>query len=408
MLYNCSKSKEPCAVLARLWLMSQKVAPQELEPILGKKLLEFLGDWGLLVEHDGGLGGSVDIHPCLGRYFLTDRAIGLQRDLQSVYHLGGDSYALAWLAPRLPFQRGLDLATGSGVHAVLAAEHTAEVHAVDISQRALDFATFNATLNETRTITFHLGDIYEVLPETQFDFVLSNLPWVPTPDEPMELYRSGGLDGEVLIRRMVQGLPGRLQVGGWMASYIEYPKYAHDTYLERVKGWLGDGSWGIVLMNLRHFTNAGYIMPHVVSHSPPDLSSEFASWMASYEGAGIQGMGWAMLYVKRLEHGESWSVVVEADFPLTPQHWVGEWLQELARAHEEPPALHGVARLHQDLCLLHDPCNDTWRAEWPTRCLKPVELASDDGAQLFQLSKGEPLDAPRLSHLRKLGLFAGS
>ena len=95
LLHACERSKEPFALLARLWLMSQRVSRDGLEAILGDKLVAFLYDWGILAEQEEALGGSVDIHPCMGRYFLTDRAIGLQRDLQSVYHLGGDSYALA-------------------------------------------------------------------------------------------------------------------------------------------------------------------------------------------------------------------------------------------------------------------------------------------------------------------------
>ena len=407
MLHTCARSKEPFAVLARLWLMNQKIERDELEPLLGKQLIEFLCDWGLLVEHDGGFGGSVDIHPCVGGYFLTDRAIGLQRELQSVYHLGGDSYALAWLAPRLPFKKALDLATGSGVHAVLAARHCEEVQAVDISQRAIDFATFNAIFNgQIDKINFILGDIYDALPDGQYDLILSNLPWVPTPDEPMELYRSGGLDGEVLIRRMVKGLDGKLETGGWMASYIEYPKYADDTYLERVQRWLGDGSWGVVLMNLKHFTNAGYIMPHVASHSQQDLSKEFESWMTSYEEARIEGMGWAMLYVKKLVEGPSWSVEVESDFPLTPQPWVGSWLEELAEAQSTVPPDDWAPQIHSEAELWQGPSG--WRVEWPERCLQAIDLSLAEGRLLQSLRESKAFSSEQraaLQGLRKQGLL---
>jgi SAM-dependent methyltransferase len=389
--------------------MSQKVSRAELEPLFGERLIEFLCDWGILVEHNEGLAGSVDIHPCMDRFFLTDRAIGMQRDLQSVYHLGGDSYALAWLTPRTAFKKALDLATGSGVHAVLAAEHTKRVHGVDISQRALDFATFNAICNGVKhRVEFLISDVYEDLPDGQYDLVLSNLPWVPTPDEPMELYRSGGNDGEVLIRRMIEGLRERLEAGGWMSSYIEYPKYADDTYLERVKGWLGEGSWGIVLLNLKHFSNAAYIMPHVASHSDQDLSIEFAKWMASYREANIEGMGWAMLYITKLDSGPGWSTEVESDFPLTPQAWVGEWLQELVEAHSGPPPSDWKPCLHPEVELWRNQDGQKWKVEWPSRSLQATEVSSELGDMLGRISESgsfTPAEMKEIAEVRKLGIF---
>jgi hypothetical protein len=222
----------------------------------------------------------------------------------------------------------------------------------------------------------------------------------------MELYRSGGLDGEVLIRRMIMGLDGKLESGGWMASYIEYPKYADDTYLERVRRWLGEGSWGVVLMNLKHFTNAAYIMPHVASHSQQDLSKEFESWMASYEEARIEGMGWAMLYVKKLAGGPSWSVEVESDFPLTPQPWIGTWLEELAEAQSTDPPAGSVPELHPEAELWRGPSG--WRVEWPERCLQAIDLSPDEGRLLETLQESKPLTAeqkPVLQKLRGRGLL---
>ena len=219
----------------------------------------------------------------------------------------------------------------------------------------------------------------------------------------MELYRSGGLDGEVLIRRMIQGLDAKMETGGWMASYIEYPKYADDTYLERVLRWLGEGSWGVVLMNLKHFTNAAYIMPHVASHSQQDLSKEFESWMASYEEANIQGMGWAMLYVKKLSGGESWSVEVESDFPLTPQDWVGAWLEELAEAHSAAPSGDWSPKLHSEAELWRGPSG--WRVEWPDRCLQAVDLSPEEGRALAESTGGSEETGETWLKLRRLGLL---
>lgn len=172
------------------------------------------------------------------------------------------------------------------------------------------------------------------------------------------------------------------------------------TRTERVQRWLGEGSWGVVLMNLKHFTNAGYIMPHVASHSQQDLSKEFESWMASYEEARIEGMGWAMLYVKKLATGPSWGVEVESDFPLTPQPWIGSWLEELAEAQSVDPEDHSTPKVHPEAELWRGPAG--WRLEWPGRCLQAVDLTSAEGQLLEILQESEELSAEQSAVLRGL------
>ncbi|MCA9780705.1 MAG: hypothetical protein KC800_28480, partial [Candidatus Eremiobacteraeota bacterium] len=151
--------------------------------------------------------------------------------------------------------------------------------------------------------------------------------------------------------------------------------------------------------------NAAYIMPHVASHSQQDLSKEFESWMASYEEAKIQGMGWAMLYVKKLGGGESWSVEVESDFPLTPQDWVGAWLEELAEAHSAEPS-GWSPELHPEAELWRGPSG--WRVEWPDRCLQAVDLSPEEGralAALGESTSGTEEAGETLLKLRRLGLL---
>ena len=60
---------------------------------------------------------------------------------------------LAWLTVRTPVERALDLGTGNGHQALLAARHAGTSPAVDINPRALRFAEFNAVLNGAASST---------------------------------------------------------------------------------------------------------------------------------------------------------------------------------------------------------------------------------------------------------------
>jgi len=79
----------------------------------------------------------------------------------------------------------LDLGTGSGIIAItLAAEkRNIQVTAVDKSDDALSVAKQNAILNQTPHISFIQSDWFTKVPKQQFDFIVSNPPYI-NPSDP--------------------------------------------------------------------------------------------------------------------------------------------------------------------------------------------------------------------------------
>ena len=162
-----------------------------------------------------------------------------------VMPVGGATRTLAALAAYGADERVLDVGTGCGYHAILAALCGAQVTATDVSARALGYARFNAALAGAE-IDFRRGSLLEPVRGPRFDpadavdsadslsaarerydVVVSNPPFVITPEaaraDGVRTYRDGGREGDSLLAELVGELRGVLAPGGraWMLGNWE-------------------------------------------------------------------------------------------------------------------------------------------------------------------------------------------
>jgi release factor glutamine methyltransferase len=122
--------------------------------------------------------------------------------------------------------RILDLCTGSGCLALALAKEfpKAELIAVDVSRKALEYAIGNARINNIRNITFMSGNLYEPVKDRNFDIIVANPPYIRSEDictlqpeienwEPLEAL-DGGKDGLRFYREILSGASDYLVRGG--------------------------------------------------------------------------------------------------------------------------------------------------------------------------------------------------
>jgi release factor glutamine methyltransferase len=112
----------------------------------------------------------------------------------------------------------LDLCTGTGALALVAAQAGAEATAVDISRRAVANVRLNALLNGVRVRPLR-GDLFAPVAGRQFDVIVTNPPYVPAPDERLpqrgiDRAWQAGLNGRVLIDRICADVADHLRPGG--------------------------------------------------------------------------------------------------------------------------------------------------------------------------------------------------
>src|SRR6185295_16402497 len=92
------------------------------------------------------------------------------------------SVTLADLTVRRHVARALDMGTGCGIQALLAAQHAELVVATDVNERALAFADLNAALNDLDNVETRAGSFFEPVEGETFELVVSNPPYVISPE----------------------------------------------------------------------------------------------------------------------------------------------------------------------------------------------------------------------------------
>lgn len=138
-----------------------------------------------------------------------------------------------------PSGRVLDIGTGSGILAITAARWSRQVTAIDLQQRALRFAAFNAYVNGVaQHIKFFRSDgLSEV--QGKFDLILFNPPFNPVPPGVTgKAFSHGGKDGTRMIRRVFASLPKHLE---------------HRSRLQMISFSLGKAGRPLVFDLLQHY-----------------------------------------------------------------------------------------------------------------------------------------------------------
>ena len=119
-----------------------------------------------------------------------------------------------------PGERVLEIGTGVGLAAVLAARAGCHVVATDIVPAAVACAGENAVLNGVGArVEVRLGDCYAPVAGRTFDLICTSPPQMPTPcgrerDDPVAAADNGGVDGWELLDRVIEGAGRHLNPGG--------------------------------------------------------------------------------------------------------------------------------------------------------------------------------------------------
>jgi methylase of polypeptide subunit release factors len=249
-------------VLIRLFLDGEIVQDAAARSLLPEAAIDSLVALNLVAPAPGPQAGwlsTVLIYPGFSLLMASDRAPApnlsnapLPPDAVYPAVIENTREFIAAL-PETPCEALLDIGTGSGIAALLAASRYAR-HAwgADITPRAVHFAEFNRRLNGIANASFVEGDMYAPVEGMTFDRIVAHPPYVPAAKTRL-IYRDGGEDGEQILRRAVEGLPRFLRPGGSFRAMAMAADCEGETFEERIRKWLGAGEAGFDLVLVSHW-----------------------------------------------------------------------------------------------------------------------------------------------------------
>jgi protein-L-isoaspartate O-methyltransferase len=189
----------PLATLVRLFILGVRVPTDEASRALAPMGAEWWAERGLVTVDREEVEATVQLRCYQGLVVAFDftRRGGTPLRPDYVMGISASSLTLAGLTIRRPNASALDLGTGSGFQAFLAAQHSDRVVATDRNPRAVEMARFNAALSDLAHVECREGDLFEPVDGEEFDLIVSNPPFIVSPDNVYYFLHSGMTGDEV-------------------------------------------------------------------------------------------------------------------------------------------------------------------------------------------------------------------
>jgi methylase of polypeptide subunit release factors len=224
---------------------------------------------------------------------------------------------------RRPQRSTLDLGTGCGIQALVAAAHSEQVVATDLNARATAYAQFNARFNGLENIECVTGDLFEPVAGRTFDLIVTNPPFVLAPSKRF-IYRDNEMELDRLCRRIVREAPDYLNEGGYFQMICEWAQIEDEPWEERISEWF-DGVpcdvWVYKNVTRKPAWYAQTRLMETLYESAAADAKTFAEWMAYYHAKGVEAIHGGLIVMRRRE-GSIWFKIEEQEQGL--QHPFGE------------------------------------------------------------------------------------
>jgi methylase of polypeptide subunit release factors len=296
--------------LVKLLYLGAAVSLEEAADAFAPLSLERLEALGVLED---GLP-AMEIVP-MGRVLVASDPERETRRADRVPGPAKGSRELAAVTPRTSIARAFDMGSGSGVQALLLAAHTGEIVASDVNPRALEFTSFNAALNGLTSIDVRHGSLFEPVAGEQFDVVVSNPPYVISPDTDL-LFRDGGLPGDSFSEAVVRQTPEVLREGGLGLVAVNWVIPPNATPVVTPTNWIGGTGCDAIVLHTSTWATLDYATSwtSLLRVDPAAYGDAIDRWVAHLRAEGIERIGGGVVILRR-RSGRNWALALDTGEP---------------------------------------------------------------------------------------------
>jgi methylase of polypeptide subunit release factors len=365
-------AEEPLLVQARLFLGGEAIdaglAAAALAPVAPTDLPD------LLTVRDGIVRSRVRLDPFEGLLIASDSAHRLGAN--HVLGIGGGTRILAALTVRRRVDSALDMCTGSGSLALLAAQHADRVVGVDLNRRALRLARVNAAMNGVTGVEWRHGDLFEPVGDEQFDLVIANPPFIVSPAREF-LFRDGDREDDAFSRSVVEGAAARLREGGFAQILCNWVAPARGRWSKTPRSWLRGSGCDAWLLHYRTDSPASYALHWNLrpGRTLPTAAAAAGAWVDYYRTRGIEAIATGVIVLRR-RSGRNW--VREDELVRTPVGAAGAHVERVFAAQDLLRSLQDEREL-LTMALTAAPKTMLVERREPTGALERARLTVEEG-----------------------------
>jgi hypothetical protein len=307
---------DPFGTLARLFLLGESVQADRLAAAVTPLDVARLAETGLIERAGASISATARLAPHGEYYVASDGGTEATTPFDFVPGIQSPSVTLAKLAVRRRVRRALDVGTGCGIQALLAAKHAEHVVATDVNPRALAFTAFNARLNVIDNIELRLGNAFAPVQGERFDLIVANPPYVISPDTSYA-YRDSDLPADELCRNMVADAPAFLEDGGFAHVLVSWAHEQGDEWAPPLREWVdgrGCDAWLLHYRTNDPLTHAASWLRPLGEIDPLRYEEAIDRWTGHLRDLGIEAIGYGAIVLRRRASGPVW--IREDPLPL--------------------------------------------------------------------------------------------
>jgi methylase of polypeptide subunit release factors len=324
---------EPLHVLIRLFGLFTPAGEDEARAALAPLALEEVEQAGLVERRGREVRARVGLTAFEGLLLAHDRLEETSGQLAADHVLGVNpsTVNLAQLTIRRRVRSALDMGCGLGVHALLLAGIAERVTGVDVNERALAFARFNARVNGVDNVEWLSGDFFAPVAGRRFDLVVSNPPYVISPESRF-VFRDGGRRSDEVSAEVVRGAAAHLEEGGHATVVCNWALRAGEEWSTPPRRWIeGTGCDALVLFRGQQDA-LEYAAVWNRSADRAAYADALDRWVGHLEALGVAAVGMGAVVLRR-RAGASHFVHAE-ELPDRPQRQSSDHLLGMLAAQD--------------------------------------------------------------------------